>query len=402
MPFKGVEFQEVFVPGGYMHGRSKNSRRTLIWCAAFCAFLLGANFTAAQAPSPALLVLEKSDNMLAIVDPASLQVVARVPAGPDPHEIVASADARLAYISNYGGNDSTLNTISVVDLTARKALQPINLGALRSTHGLAFAGGKLYFTAETNKVIGRYDPATQSVDWVLGTGQDRTHMVAVSEDFNRIVTSNVSSGTISIIELVSAPMSGFGPPPGSPPGNTFVARLAPATADTPPGGPPPGMASTAASPRKTWRVTNVAAGRGAEGFDVSPDGREIWAANAQDATVTIIEVAGKKVTDTVLIPVRGANRLKFTPDGKRVLISGLGGGATNNLVVLDSVTRKEVAKFDLGGGAAGIVIVPDGSRAYVAVSGKDKVAVLDLRTLEINSNISTGKQPDGLAWVQPK
>ena len=383
-----------------MHGRWGNSRWTLIWCAAFCAFLLGANFIAAQAPSPALLVLEKSDSTLAIVDPASLQVVARVPAGPDPHEIVASADGKLAYISNYGGNDSTLNTISVVDLAARKALPPINLGALRSTHGLAFAGGKLYFTAETNKVIGRYDPATQSVDWVLGTGQDRTHMVVVSENLDRIVTSNVSSGTISLIELVSPPTVGFGTPPGNPPGNTFVAGFTPATADTPTGGPPPGKGSPPASPRKTWRVTSVAAGRGAEGFDVSPDGKEIWVANAQDATVTIIDIASKKVTDTVLIPVRGANRLKFTPDGKQVLISGLAGGAPNNLLVLDAVAHKEVKKFDLGGGAAGIVIAPDGSRAYVAVSGKDKVAVVDLKTLEISGNISTARQPDGLAWVQ--
>jgi YVTN family beta-propeller protein len=367
---------------------------------AFCALLLAAEFAVAQTPSPALLVLEKSENMLAIVDPASLQVVARVPAGPDPHEIVASPDGKLAYISNYGGNDSTLNTISVIDLAARKPLTPINLGALRSTHGLAFAGGKLYFTAETSKVIGRYDPATQSVDWVLGTGQDRTHMVVVNESLDRIVTANVSSATISIIELVSSPIGGFSPPPGNSPRNTFVMGSSPATADTPPGGPPQGMGSPSGSPRKTWRVTNVPAGRGAEGFDISPDGKEIWAANAQDATVTIIDVASKKVTDTVPIPVRGANRLKFTPDGKRVLISGLAGSATNNLLVLDAVTRKEVKKFDLGGGAAGIEVVPDGSRAYVAVSGKDKVAVLDLHTWEISGNISTGKQPDGLAWVQ--
>src|SRR5437667_11849057 len=278
-----------------MMSRWMNSRRTSIWGAAVLeVLLLGANFAAAQTPSPALLVLEKSDNSLAIVDPANLQIVARVPAGPDPHEIVASADGKLAYISNYGGSDSALNTISVIDLATRKALSPINLGALRSAHGLAFAGGKLYFTAETNKVVGRYDPAAQSVDWVLGTGQDRTHMVAVNESLDRIVTSNVSSGTISIIEQVSLPT-----------------------------GPP----------RKTWRVINVAAGRGAEGFDVSPDGNEIWAANAQDAAVTIIDVAGRRVTQTVPITLKGANRLKFTPDGKRVLISGLGAGADSNLVV---------------------------------------------------------------------
>src|SRR5437016_9658123 len=298
--------------------RCINNRRMSIWGAAALTVLSGAgNLAEAQRPSPVLLVLEKSDNMLAIVDLSSLQIMARVPAGPDPHEIVASPDSKLAYISNYGGSDSTLNTISVIDLVARKALPPINLGALRSAHGLAFAGGMLYFTAETNKIVGRFDPVTQSVDLVLGTGQDRTHMVAVSESLDRIVTSNVSSGTISIIEQVSLPT-----------------------------GPP----------RKTWRVINVAAGRGAEGFDVSPDGKEIWAANAQDAAVTIIDVASRRVTQTVPIPVKGANRLKFTPDGKRVLSSGLGAGAGANLGGLDAATRKELKSLDLGGGAAGILI----------------------------------------------
>src|SRR5712664_1692801 len=215
-----------------MMSRRMNSGRTSIWGAAVLGvLLLGANFAAAQTPSPVLLVLEKSDNSLAIVDPANLQIVARVPAGPDPHEIVASADGKLAYISNYGGSDSALNTISVIDLATRKALTPINLGALRSAHGLAFAGGKLYFTAETNKVVGRYDPATQSVDWVLGTGQDRTHMVALSENLERIVTSNVSSGTISIIERDFPPTRGFGPPPSS---------NGPQGSARPAGGPPSG------------------------------------------------------------------------------------------------------------------------------------------------------------------
>src|SRR6267378_6909874 len=132
-------------------------------------------------------------------------------------------------------------------------------------------------------------------------------MVAVSKSLDRIVTSNVSSGTISIIEQVSPPTGGFGPPPGS---------------NGPPGSTPP-----AGGPRKTWRVTNIAAGHGAEGFDVSPDDNEIWAANAQDATVTIIDTASKRVTQTLPISLRGANRLKFTPDGRRVLIAGGGGGA---------------------------------------------------------------------------
>jgi YVTN family beta-propeller protein len=349
-------------------------------CLASAIFIASAAL--AQNPSATLLVLAKSDNTVAIVDPATLQVLARIPSGPDPHEIVASDDGKLAYISNYGGLDSTLNTISVVDLVARKALPPIDLGALRSTHGLDFAGGKLYFTAETNKVIGRYDPFNQHVDWILGTGQDRTHMIAVSKNLEQIITSNVNSATISIIEQVSQPNGGLRPAGGAPPQGS---------------GPAPG------SPHMTWEVTNVPAGNGVEGFDVSPDGTEIWAANARDGTVTIIDVATKKVIQTLPIGVKGANRLKFTVDGKHVLISGLGAGSSGiSLVVLDTSAGKEVKQFNLGGGAAGILIAPDGARAYLAVSTNDKVAVLDLKTLEVVGQISAGKQPDGLAWAVRK
>src|SRR5580698_6694122 len=214
------------------------------------ALLFGvAASVSAQTPSPALLVLEKSDNAMAMVDPASMKIVARVPAGTDPHEIVASTDGRLAYISNYGGTDSDLHTISVVDLLAHKELPAIDLGALRSAHGLFYAGEKLYFTVETNKAFGRYDPAAKSIDWVLGTGQDRTHMVYVFEDLQRIVTSNVNSATISIIEHVDSPP--MGPRPGAGGGPGGAGPGGPGG----PGGPPPGMPP--GGPRKTWEITNV-------------------------------------------------------------------------------------------------------------------------------------------------
>jgi YVTN family beta-propeller protein len=370
--------------------------RWLKWTGEMCvlaALLLGVAASAlAQTPSPALLVLEKQDNAMAMVDPASMKIVARVPAGTDPHEIVASTDGRVAYISNYGGTDSDLHTISVVDLLAHKELPAIDLGALHSAHGLFYAGDKLYFTVESNKAFGRYDPAAKGIDWVLGTGQDRTHMVYVFQDLQRVVTSNVNSATISIIEHVDGPS--FGPPPGAGGG--------------PPPPPPPGM-PPGAGPRKTWHVTNVPAGRGCEGFDVSPDGKEIWAANAGDGTVTIIDVASKKATETMPISVKGANRLKFTPDGKLVLISGLGGrpgsndgSGAGNVEFVDAATHKEIKSLDLGGGSGGILIVPDGSKAYVAVSQKNKVVAIDLKEFKVIGEIPTGKNPDGLAWAQQR
>jgi YVTN family beta-propeller protein len=361
----------------------------ILGCAGSCLFF--GLCAMAQTPAKALLVLEKNGTQLDIIDPVSLKIVAKAPAGQDPHEVIASADGKLAFISNYGGAQSALHMISVVDLETQKALAPIDLGALHGAHGLDFAGGELYFTAETNKVIGRYNPATQQIDWVMGTGQDRTHMVWVGPTLDKIVTSNVSSATISIIELLSSPNMGFGPPPGAPPSGAGGNR----------GGPAPGGRGN----QKSWEITNVGVGRGAEGFDVSPDGKEIWTGNAQDGTVSIIDFAGKKVIQTLPISVKGANRLKFTPDGKLVLVSGLGmggpgGGSSGpNLVVLDAATRKELKQFDLGGGAAGILVDPDGSRAFVAVSGGNKVAIVDLKSLSLAGEIAPLGQPDGMAWA---
>lgn len=326
-----------------------------------------------------LLVLSKGDHTLAIVDPSNLKVVAKAPVGPDPHEVIASTDGKLAYVSNYGGG--AYNTLDVIDLINQKALSSIDLGPLSGPHGLTFVGGKTWFTAEGAKAIGRYDPAKQAVDWILGTGQNRTHMIIVSEDMKRIFTTNVSSGTVSIIE--KSTRTGFGPPP---PGGLGGAVGGP---------PPPPRRGPMGPPGGDWEETVVPVGRGAEGFDISPNGSELWTANAQDGTVSIIDLTTKKVTDTLPANVGGANRLKFTPDGKHVLITSLGNAG---LVILDAATHQEVKRIDLHGGAAGIQMQPDGSRAFVACTGGNYVAIIDLKTLEIAGRLDAGPQPDGLAW----
>ena len=184
-------------------------------------------------------------------------------------------------------------------------------------------------------------------------------MVIVSSDLKRLFTSNVSSATVCIVEQTTGPQRG---------------------------GPP----------LTDWAVTVVPVGRGAEGFDLSPGGKELWVANAQDGSVSIVDTAAKKVAETLSVPFRRANRLKFTPDGKHVLISDLGG---TDLIVLDATTRKEIKRIDVAGGAAGIQVSPDGSRAFVAVGSQNGVAVVDLKTLAVTARIATGPGPDGLAWA---
>jgi len=353
------------------------SMRRRFQCALVISVLQLTGWAGAQAtPKAALLALSKQDHTLAIVDPVDLHVVARIPVGDDPHEVVASADGKTAYVSNYGFG--AFHTLAVIDLVGQKRLASIDLGALRGPHGLDFELGKVWFTAEAAKAIGSYDPASGKIDWIMGTGQDRTHMLYVFPDGKRILTTNVNSATVTILNKTEGRVGG--PPPGMPPGPPPGA-----------GGPPPGPIPT--PPGGDWQLTVIPVGSGSEGFDVSPDGKEAWVANAGDGTVSVIDIAAKTVTATLAVNVPGANRLKFTPDGKQVLVT-----AGSALVILEAATRNEVKRLATVHGSGGIQMQPDGARAYVACGRDGYVAVIDLKTLEMVGHVEVAG-PDGLAWA---
>ncbi len=136
---------------------------------ALFALMFATNLYGQAKPKESLLVLSKHDHTLAIVDPVTLKVVAKAPVGDDPHEVIATTDGKVAYVSNYGGGGAgALHTLAVIDLVGQKALAPIDLGALKGPHGLDFAGGKVWFTAEAAKVFGSVDPANGTSGFRFG------------------------------------------------------------------------------------------------------------------------------------------------------------------------------------------------------------------------------------------
>jgi DNA-binding beta-propeller fold protein YncE len=320
------------------------------------------NCSAQSTPKRSLLALSKGDHILAIIDPVSLKVIARVPVGADPHEVVASTDGKTAYVTIYGGG--SLHELNVIDLVAQKPLPTLDTRPLTGPHGITFVGGKVWFSAEGAKAVGRYDPATGKLDWSMGTGQDRTHMIYVTPDEKQVYTTNVSAGTVSI--LVDSLIS-----------------------------PRPNPAGFTPPPHRDWVQTVIAVAKGSEGFDVSPDGRELWTAGADDGTISIIDIAAKKLSSTIDAKAVGANRLKFTPDGKRVLITSL---RTGDLFIYDAASHGELKRINTGRGAAGILVDDDGSRAFIGCTADNYVAVVDLKTLTVTGHIAV-RGADGLAWA---
>jgi len=109
-----------------------------------------------------------------------------------------------------------------------------------------------------------------------------------------------------------------------------------------------------------------------------------------------VDLTTRTVTDTLNAKTFGANRLKFTSDGKLVLISSLRDG---DLVIYEAASRKEFKRVRIGHGAAGILMDPDGNRAFIACTPDNYVAVVDLKRLDVTGQIDVGGEPDGLAWA---
>jgi YVTN family beta-propeller protein len=316
------------------------------------AMLAGSTLWAQPPPSPTLLVLNKGDATLSIIDPTSGKTVGTVKTGDGPHELVVSADGKTAFASNYGER-APGTSLSVIDLAARRERR-VELTPLAAPHGLFVAEGKVYFTAEANRAIGRYDPASGKVERVVTTGQAGTHMVLATADGTMLFASNLGDDCVTIAER-------------------------------------------SADNASRWRTTTVRTGQGPEGFDLSPDGRELWVAHSRDGGISIIDTAATEVTARFDIGTKRSNRLKFTPDGDHVLVSDLDAG---DLVVIDAHARTVTKRLPLGAEPEGVLIVPDGSRAYVAVSGDDHLAVVDLASLEVTGTVATGRSPDGMAWIK--
>lgn len=329
--------------------RNRSRGHFPLFAAVFCVALTTVSDAYSQTAKPVLAALNKAESTLALIDPVSMKLIAKVPTGDSPHEVVLSTDGRTAFVANYGAQTPG-SSLSVIDVATAKELRRVDLAPLLRPHGLQFLGGKLYFTCETNRVIARYDPVANKVDWLMGTGQNGSHMVVVSADQKRFYTANIGSDSITAFEFQNVP------PAGS-------------------------------------KITHIPVGKQPEAIDLSPDGKEIWTGLNVEGAVDIVDTTAGKFKEKVNIGGR-PYRVKFTPDGKFVVCSMV---ATKEILVIDAATRKEVRRLKLESVPLGIAFSADGKTAFVTVVQPDAVLKIDLEKMEIASRVDAGKGPDGIA-----
>jgi YVTN family beta-propeller protein len=332
-------------------------------------FFVAASLVASSASAADLLiVLNKSDDTASILDAKTGAVRATVPVGKAPHEVEVLADGKTAAVSNYGTREEAGRTLTLIDIGKGAGIATIELPEGARPHGLkALSDGRLLVTAEGLKELFVVDPKTRRVALRIPTARETSHMVAASPDAKRAYVANIGSGSVTVVDLAQGKV-----------------------------------------------VKDIPTGEGAEGIAITPDGREVWVTNRGADTVSVLDTKTLAIAATLKVP-QFPIRVKITPDGKRALVSCARSG---DVVVFDAATRKEEKRIAIDREAVpgsadrlfstrfgkspvpvGLLIAPDGKRAWVASTNADVVSAIDLEKLAVIGRVTAGKEPDGLAGV---
>lgn len=329
--------------------------------------------TPAPKPAPSadqalLLVLNKSDGDVSVIDPRSGATLTKVEVGTGPHEAATSPDGKTVVVCNYGDNTPG-NTLSVLDMASRNVTATISLGEHARPHGIVFLpdGKRVLVTSEVRQALIEVDLARGEVTRALPTDQRASHMVALAAGAARAYVADIASGSISVFDL-----------------------------------------------DRSERLAVLPTGAGAEGIACHPSRDEVWVTNRAAHTVSIVAGTEPNVAKQLEAPVFPI-RVAFTPDGLHALVSCAQSGEVR---VFDVEERREVRKVAMprkvaadeergerifagaqGPMPIGVLIEPDGKFAFVANTFSDMVTVIDLATWEVVRQIETGRQPDGMTWV---
>ncbi len=312
--------------------------------------------TASPSSSGLLLVANKGEQTLGLVDPNTGRQVATVAEdGVTGHEVAASPDGKWAFVPIYGNSGVGLpgtdgSTMDVIDLGTRKLIRSIDFGHGVRPHCAVFGpkDGLLYVTTELDKSVTIVDPHTLKIVGSVPTGQPESHMLAISSDGRYGYTANVGPGTVSVLDLAG---------------------------------------------RKTLTVISVAAH--VQRISITPDNRRVFTSDTEKARLAVIETASNRVDRWIDLPGKGYGTAS-TPDGKWLLVAV---PDANAVAVIDLAALQVVKTIKVPAAPQEVLIRPDGQVAYASCAGSSQVAAIQISNWGVKL-IDAGRGADGLAWAQ--
>ncbi len=320
-----------------------------------CAILT--TITMGTAAAGVLLVANKDDRTLGIIDPKTSKQVAAIPEdGITGHEVIASPDGKFAYVPIYGnsgvgkpGTDGS-NMIKV-DLATRKVVGNLDFGKGVRPHcpQIGPKNHMLYVSTELDETISIIDPNTMKIVGTVPTGAKESHMFVISPDGKRAYTANVGPGSVSVIDLEAKKLIKTIPISGT-----------------------------------TQRIA------------VTPDGKYVFTSDQTKPRVAVISTATNSVEKWIDIPGLGYGGA-VTPDGKYFVLAV---PTVSKVTVIDVKAMSVVKSIDVPKTPQFTVIPPDGKMAYVSCSATAKIVGINTSTWNVDTTIDAGKGADGLAWAK--
>jgi YVTN family beta-propeller protein len=305
-------------------------------------------------PQGLLLVVNKGDQTLGLIDPGLGSTVAAVKlSGYTGHEVAASPDGKTAYVPIYGdsgvgraGSDG--RAVDVIDIPSRQRTATIDLGQGERPH-CAQVGpdGLLYVSTEVTNSVTVIDPKALKVVGKLPTGEPQSHMVVISPDGKRAYTSNVRPGSVTVIDIASRNVL------ATIPVSRFAQRIALA------------------------------------------QGLRVITADQTEPRLAVIDTLALKVDRFVTLPALAFSTAP-TPDGRRLVMTM---PAANKVALLDLATWEVTKTFDVPKAPQEVLIRPDGLVAYVSCDAAAKVVEIDLVAEKVSRLLDAGAMADGLAWA---
>ncbi len=335
---------------------SSHSLWTLLVAAVISGACLYAHAGGAAECRGLLLVANKGDRTLGIIDPQTGQELAAVPEnGVTGHEVAASPDGKLAFVPIYGnsgvgheGTDGRL--IRVIDLARKEIAATIDLGKGLRPHCAVFGpkNGVLYVTTEISNCVTMIDPRNLQVIGTIPTGQSESHMLAITRDGKRGYTCNVGPGTVSVLDLEEKKL-------------ITVIQVSPTT----------------------------------QRIALSPDDRWAFTADQTKPRLAVIDTSKNSVARWIELP-GVAYGTAASPDGRWLVAALIG---KNKAAVVDLTSMRFTHALELPPAPQEVLIRPDGAKAYVSCDKSRQVAVIDLKTWKVDQLLQAGAGADGLAWA---
>ncbi len=334
-----------------------------IWCVTALlavALLAGCETTqphhAKGSGAGTLLVCNKGDGTLGLIDPiAGQQFAAIAEEGVTGHEVVATPDGKRAFVPIFGnsgvgkpGTDGSL--IRVIDLTKRRIVGTIDFGRGVRPHCAVIGpkDGLLYVTTELENSVTVIDPVTLKILAAIPTGQAESHMFAITRDGKRGYTSNVGSGTVSVLDMAQ---------------------------------------------RKVLKTISIAPV--AQRLSLSVDDRWLFTSDQTQPRLAVIDTRTDSISRWIEMPGVGYGTAP-TPDGCWLIVA-LSKAKQVGVIDLKSMTLART--LEVPAAPQAVLVRPDGAEAYVSCDASGKIAVIDLKNWIVSKLIDAGRGADGLAWA---